>query len=207
MAGTKLDASKDSERSSDATYENEEEDYEEVEEGDEMSSKLSQPSQYPYYNPDQKQAFVGFTINAQERVQKLVIPAGMLYHITAVSMSANNQSTARHIVSLFIDEDRMVLARLLPNKNESAQLDVVIPPKAHERPVFFILDGEGVGDVDVCGMMYVAEEDEDDDGEEEYEEVSEGEYNRVIEHQGKYCNHKCSSCPMHAQCGGKEEKP
>ena len=41
MAGTKLDASKDTERSSDATYENDEEDYEEIEEGDEMSSRLS----------------------------------------------------------------------------------------------------------------------------------------------------------------------
>lgn len=74
--------------------------------------------------------------------------------------------------------------------------------------MFFLLDGEEVGDVDVCGMMYVAEQDEDDEGEEDYEEVSEGEYNRVLEHQGKYCNHKCDSCPMHAQCGQKtEEKP
>lgn len=101
-----------------------------------------------------------------------------------------------------------MLARLLPNKSESAQLDIVIPPMARDQHVFFLLDGEEVGDVDVCGMMYVTEEDEDDDGEEEYEEVSEGEYNRVIEHQGKYCNHKCSSCPMHAQCEQKtEEKP
>lgn len=120
MAGTKLDASKDTERSSDATYENDEEDYEEIEEGDEMSSRLSQPSQYPYYNPDQKQAFVGFTISAKEKVHELVIPAGMLYHITAVSLSASNQSNARHIVSSFLEEQQIVLARLLPNKSESA---------------------------------------------------------------------------------------
>ena len=45
--------------------------------------------------------------------------------------------------------------------------------------MFFVLDGEGVENVDVCGMMYHVEEDEDEE-EEEYEEVSEEEYNRVI---------------------------
>ena len=44
----------------------------------------------------------------------------MLYHITAVSLSASNQSNARHIVSSFLEEQQIVLARLLPNKSESA---------------------------------------------------------------------------------------
>ncbi|CAL6041411.1 Peptidylprolyl_isomerase [Hexamita inflata] len=184
-------------------YEEEDgEEYDYAEEQCESDVTASTQSNYPYFDAKSKMFFMGQKIKASERFLEATVPAFVTMQITGLSLSVDNSSTSKHIVSLLYSGVSQVIARLIPNRVETVQVDITIPATAAPQTFRLLLDGENVQDVDVVTMIYSEEPAEEEN---EYEEMDEKDYNEYILGKQEACtgcetNPTCSGCPNQKSC-------